>query len=263
MAEDDIRRTSIVISNPLGEDTSVMRTTALPSMMEVLARNNNMGNDNVALFEMASTYIPDADPTNLPAEGTSLVIGMYGNADFYKLKGVLENIFALAGVGANYTACGCNTAFHPGRCATVSVGEAEVAVMGQIHPLVAENYDMSMPVYAAVIDFDKLFSVAKQEKHYTPLPKYPASTRDFSFVCDESLEVGKIFESVRRAGAKLVEDVKLFDIYRGVQVGEGKKSVSIRVTLRAADRTLTVEETEKAARKILGDLEHKLGITLR
>ena len=135
--------------------------------------------------------------------------------------------------------------------------------MGQIHPLATENYDISMPVYAAVIDFDKLFSVAKQEKHYTPLPKYPASTRDFSFVCDESLEVGKIFESVRRAGAKLVEDVKLFDISRGVQVGEGKKSVSIRVTLRAADRTLTVEETEKAARKILGDLEHKLGITLR
>ena len=263
MAENDPRRTSIVISNPLGEDTSVMRTTALPSMLEVLARNNNMGNDNVALFEMASTYIPDADPKNLPAEGTSLVLGMYGNADFYRLKGVLENLFALSGVTASYTAYGEDNAFHPGRCAKVTVGDTEVAIMGQLHPLTAANYDMSMPVYAAVIDFDKLFSVAKQEKHYTPLPKYPASTRDFSFVCDESLEVGKIFESVRRAGAKLVEDVKLFDIYRGVQVGEGKKSVSIRVTLRAADRTLTVEETEKAARKILGDLEHKLGITLR
>ena len=263
MAENDPRRTSIVISNPLGEDTSVMRTTALPSMMEVLARNNNMGNDNVALFEMASTYIPDADPKNLPAEGTSLVLGMYGNTDFYKLKGVLENIFALSGVTASYTAHSEDNAFHPGRCAKVTVGDTEIAIMGQLHPLTAANYDMSMPVYAAVIDFDKLFAVAKQEKHYTPLPKYPASTRDFSFVCDESLEVGKIFESVRRAGAKLVEDVKLFDIYRGVQVGEGKKSVSIRVTLRAADRTLTVEETEKTARKILGDLEHKLGITLR
>ena len=263
MAENDPRRTSIVISNPLGEDTSVMRTTALPSMMEVLARNNNMGNDNVALFEMASTYIPDADPKNLPAEGTSLVLGMYGNTDFYKLKGVLENIFVLSGVTASYTAHSEDNAFHPGRCAKVTVGDTEIAIMGQLHPLTAANYDMSMPVYAAVIDFDKLFAVAKQEKHYTPLPKYPASTRDFSFVCDESLEVGKIFESVRRAGAKLVEDVKLFDIYRGVQVGEGKKSVSIRVTLRAADRTLTVEETEKTARKILGDLEHKLGITLR
>ena len=263
MAADDIRRKSIVISNPLGEDTSVMRTTALPSMLEVLARNNNMGNENVALFEMASTYIPDADPKNLPAEGTSLVIGMYGNADFYRLKGVCENLFGLSGVTASYTAYSEDNAFHPGRCAKVFVGDKEIAVMGQIHPLTAGNYDMEMPVYVAVIDFDQLFAVAKQEKHYTPLPKYPASTRDFSFVCEEALEVGSIFESVKRAGGKLVEDVKLFDIYRGVQVGEGKKSVSIRVTLRAADRTLTVEETEKVARKILGDLEHKLGITLR
>ena len=209
------------------------------------------------------TYIPDADPKNLPEEGTSLVIGMYGNVDFYRLKGVCENIFALAGVSASYTAYGEDNAFHPGRCAKVSVGGTELGVIGQIHPLTADNYDMDMPVYVAVIDFNKLFSVAKQEKHYTPLPKYPASTRDFSFVCEEALEVGSIFESVKRAGGKLVEDVKLFDIYRGVQVGEGKKSVSIRVTLRAADRTLTVEETEKVARKILGDLEHKLGITLR
>ena len=263
MAADDSRRKSIVISNPLGEDTSVMRTTALPSMLEVLARNSNMGNENVALYEMASTYIPDADPKNLPEEGTSLVIGMYGNVDFYRLKGVCENIFALAGVSASYTAYGEDNAFHPGRCAKVSVGGTELGVIGQIHPLTADNYDMDMPVYVAVIDFNKLFAVAKQEKHYTPLPKYPASTRDFSFVCEEALEVGSIFESVKRAGGKLVEDVKLFDIYRGVQVGEGKKSVSIRVTLRAADRTLTVEETEKVARKILGDLEHKLGITLR
>ena len=263
MAADDIRRKSIVISNPLGEDTSVMRTTALPSMLEVLARNNNMGNENVALFEMASTYIPDADPKNLPAEGTSLVIGMYGNADFYRLKGVCENLFGLSGVTASYTAYSEDNAFHPGRCAKIFIGDKEIAVMGQIHPLTTGNYDMEMPVYAAVIDFDQLFAVAKQEKHYTPLPKYPASTRDFSFVCEEALEVGSIFESVKRAGGKLVEDVKLFDIYRGVQVGEGKKSVSIRVTLRAADRTLTVEETEKVARKILGDLEHKLGITLR
>ena len=263
MAADDSRRKSIVISNPLGEDTSVMRTTALPSMLEVLARNSNMGNENVALYEMASTYIPDADPKNLPEEGTSLVIGMYGNVDFYRLKGVCENVFALAGVSASYTAYSEDNAFHPGRCAKVSVNGTELGVIGQIHPLTADNYDMDMPVYVAVIDFNKLFSVAKQEKHYTPLPKYPASTRDFSFVCEEALEVGSIFESVKRAGGKLVEDVKLFDIYRGVQVGEGKKSVSIRVTLRAADRTLTVEETEKVARKILGDLEHKLGITLR
>ncbi len=264
MAEDDKRRKSIVISNPLGEDTSVMRTTALPSMLEVVARNNNLSNENVSLFEMASTYIPHESADELPDEGVSLTIGMYGETDFYKLKSVLEAILALAGVkDAKYEAYGEDTAFHPGRCARVSANGKELATIGQIHPLTAENYGLDIPVYAAVIDFDALFEVSNREKHYKALPKYPASTRDFSFVCEEALEVGSIFESVRRAGGKLVEDVKLFDIYRGAQVGEGKKSVSIRVTLRAADRTLTVEEAEKTSRKILGDLEHKLGITLR
>jgi phenylalanyl-tRNA synthetase beta chain len=264
MAADDKRRKSIVISNPLGEDTSIMRTTALPSMLEVVARNNNLSNENVALFEMASTYIPHDNADELPDEGVSLTVAMYGNTDFYKLKSVCEAVFAAAGIyGAAYTAYGEDNAFHPGRCAMVSANGKTLATLGQIHPLTAENYGFDMPVYAAVIDFDALFDVADQTKHYTPLPKYPASVRDFSFVCEEALEVGSIFESVRRAGGKLVEDVKLFDIYRGAQVGEGKKSVSIRVTLRASDRTLTVDEAEKTSRKILGDLEHKLGITLR
>ncbi len=264
MAEGDSRRKSIVISNPLGEDTSVMRTTALPSMLEVVARNNNLSNENVSLFEMASTYIPDESPEKLPFEGVSLTLAMYGDTDFYKLKGVCEAVFTLAGIcDTHYEAYSEDNAFHPGRCASVSANGKTLATLGQIHPLTAENYGFDMPVYAAVIDFDALFEASSREKHYTPLPKYPASTRDFSFVCEEALEVGSIFESVRRAGGKLVEDIKLFDIYRGAQVGEGKKSVSIRVTLRAADRTLTVEEAEKTSRKILGDLEHKLGITLR
>ncbi len=264
MAADDHRRKSIVISNPLGEDTSIMRTTALPSMLEVVARNNNLSNENVSLFEMASTYIPHENMDELPDEGVSLTVAMYGDTDFYKLKSVCEAVLAAAGIyGATYTAYGEDNAFHPGRCATVTANGKTLATLGQIHPLTAENYGFDMPVYAAVIDFDALFEASNQTKHYTPLPKYPASVRDFSFVCEEALEVGSIFESVRRAGGKLVEDVKLFDIYRGAQVGEGKKSVSIRVTLRATDRTLTVEEAEKTSRKILGDLEHKLGITLR
>ncbi|MBQ7380736.1 MAG: phenylalanine--tRNA ligase subunit beta [Clostridia bacterium] len=264
MTEGDSRRKSIVISNPLGEDTIVMRTTSLPSMLEVVARNNNLSNENVALFEMASTYIPDESPDKLPREGVSLTLAMYGDTDFYKLKSICEAIFTLAGIrDTKYEAYTEDNAFHPGRCASVSANGKALATLGQIHPLTAENYGFDMPVYAAVIDFDALFDASDREKHYTPLPKYPASTRDFSFVCEESLEVGSIFESVRRAGGKLVEDIKLFDIYRGTQVGEGKKSVSIRVTLRAADRTLTVEEAEKTSRKILSDLEHKLGITLR
>jgi len=259
---DSSLRKSIVISNPLGEDTSVMRTTALPSMMEVVARNNNMGNENVWLYEVASTYIPNGEG-ELPTEGKSLVLAAYGDVDFYKMKGVVDEIAEVSGVKLSYTSYSEDSAYHPGRCAKILVGDKELGIIGQIHPLTADNYGMDIPVYAAVIDFDILFAVANRTKHYKALPKYPASTRDFSFVCDEALEVGSIFDAVTKAGGKLVEDVKLFDIYRGAQVGENKKSVSIRVTLRAADRTLTVEETEKASKKILGDLEHKLGITLR
>ena len=262
LPEDSALRKSIVISNPLGEDTSVMRTTALPSMMEVIARNNNMGNENVWLYEMASTYIPNGEG-ELPTEGKSLVLAAYGDVDFYKMKGVVDEIMEVSGVKASYASYSEDNAYHPGRCAKISVGDKEIGVIGQIHPLTADNYGMDIPVYAAIVDFDLLFTVADRTKHYKALPKYPASTRDFSFVCDEELEVGSIFDAVTKAGGKLVEDVKLFDIYRGAQVGENKKSVSIRVTLRAADRTLTVEETEKASKKILGDLEHKLGITLR
>ena len=264
MPADSALHKSVVISNPLGEDTSVMRTTALPSMLEVVARNNNMGNEKAALFEMASTYIPHENEKELPDQNKDLVLAAYGKGDFFTLKGVCEKIFAIAGLsGVEYVSTSDDPAFHPGRTAKIVLGDKVLGVIGQIHPLTAENYDISRPVYVAIVSFDTLFAVSSREKHYKALPKFPATTRDFSFVCEESLEVGKIFEAVRRAGSKLVEDVKLFDIYRGPQVGEGKKSVSIRVSLRASDRTLTVEEAEKVSRKILGSLEHVLGITIR
>jgi phenylalanyl-tRNA synthetase beta chain len=138
-----------------------------------------------------------------------------------------------------------------------------LAVFGQIHPVVAEQYGVSMPIYAAEIDFDALFAARTAEKHYKPLPKFPATTRDFSFVCDEALEVGKIIAVMQKAGGKQCEGVNLFDIYRGPQVGEGKKSVSIRMTLRAEDHTMTVEDAEKVSKKVLVLLERELGLTLR
>ncbi len=256
-------RRSVVISNPLGEDTSVMRTVALPSMLEVLSRNYSFNNANVALFEVATVYIPTA-PDALPNENKVLSVGMYGNCDFYTVKGICENILRLAAID-DYTLSSVadNPSYHPGRCAKVVAGGKNIGIIGQVHPLVLANYGIDVPVYAAELDFDSIFDMMKAEKLYTPLPKYPASSRDFSFVCDETLEVGTIFETAKRAGGKLCEDVALFDIYRGAQVGENKKSVSIRVTLRASDRTLTVEETEKVAVKILKALEAELGITLR
>ena len=138
-----------------------------------------------------------------------------------------------------------------------------LGVLGQVHPTVAQNYDVNTAIYAAELDFDQIFERMTPEKLYTPLPKFPATTRDFSFVCEEALEVGAIMEEMSKAGGKLVESVALFDIYRGPQVGEDKKSVSMRVTLRASDRTLTVEEADKTSEKILRALNQRFHITLR
>ena len=263
LPEDSALRKSVVISNPLGEDTSVMRTTSLPSMLEVLARNYNFNNEAVKLFEIATVYIPTGTDT-LPDENKVLCIGMYGGYDFYTVKGICENIMKLAAIDDyKISACNNNVSYHPGRCATLCIGNKVVGILGEIHPLVLKNYDINTPVYTAELDFDVIFANMNANKVYTPLPKYPATTRDFSFVCDEALEVGAIFDEAKKAGGRLVEDVTLFDIYRGPQVGEDKKSVSIRVTLRASDRTLTVEEAEKTGAKILKALEAQLGITLR
>ena len=265
LPDDENVRRSIVISNPLGEDTSIMRVTALPSMMEALELNNNMGNEDVCLYEMGNIYIPAAEEDDLPCESNVLTLGMYGNVDFYTMKGVIEGVLALGRIkGVTYEAVTDNATFHPGRCARIVAADGEfLGIFGQLHPLTAQNYGFNAPVYAAELDFDAIFEHCDGVIEYKPLPKFPASTRDFSFVCDEDLEVGKLSALIAKAGGKLVEDVKLFDIYRGAQLGEGKKSVSFRVTLRASDRTLTVEEADKVSGKILSSLEHQLGLTLR
>ncbi|MCQ2353832.1 MAG: phenylalanine--tRNA ligase subunit beta [Clostridia bacterium] len=264
MSSDDSRRRSVVISNPLGEDTSIMRTTALPSMLEVLSRNNNFNNENTRLFEMATVYLPSEDPDALPEEPTSLTIGFYGKGDFYTMKGMLETLCRVSRVKVSCTAKSDDPSFHPGRCAELIAEDgAVIGVFGQIHPNVASNYGFSAPVYCAEIRVPVLFAHAHEMEEYHPLPKYPAVTRDFSFTCDEQLEVGVIENVMSRAGGKLVEDVRLFDIYRGAQLGEGKKSVSMRVVLRAADRTLTQEDSDKISAKIIDALARDLGITLR
>ena len=263
LPEDSALRASVVISNPLGEDTSVMRTISLPSMLEIIARNCNFNNENVRLFEVATVYIPTGKDT-LPNENKILSVGMYGDCDFYTVKGVCENVLKMAGIrGVTVRAESENPSYHPGRCAKLYLGDKVIGIFGQVHPLVMQNYGIDIPVYAAELDFDAIFENIATEKLYTPLPKFPATTRDFSFVCEESLEVGTIEDVMKTSGGKLVESVALFDIYRGPQVGEGKKSVSMRVTLRAADRTLTVEEAEKTAAKILTALGEKLGLSLR
>ncbi len=265
MPADSALRRSVVITNPLGEDTGVMRTTALPSMMETLARNNNFNNENVRLFEIATVYLPHESQNELPDEKRILTLGMYGATDFYAMKGVCENILTLSGIkNATYTSCADNASYHPGRCAKILAEDGTcLGIFGQAHPLMAENYGIDLPVYVAELAFDEIYAAGNTKKSYKPLPKYPATTRDFSFVCDEEMEVGAIEGVMAKAGGKLVENVALFDIYRGPQLGEGKKSVSLRVTLRAADRTLTVEEADKVTKKMLNDLKFKMGLELR
>lgn len=260
---DSALRDSVVISNPLGEDTSVMRTTALPSMLEILTRNYNFKNENVRLFEIATVYIPTGKDT-LPNENKVLTVGMYGDCDFFTVKGICENVLKMAGItDVTIRSDENNPSYHPGRCARLYAGDVMLGVLGQVHPTVAQNYDVNTAIYAAELDFDQIFERMTPEKLYTPLPKFPATTRDFSFVCEEALEVGAIMEEMSKAGGKLVESVALFDIYRGPQVGEDKKSVSMRVTLRASDRTLTVEEADKTSEKILRALNQRFHITLR
>lgn len=266
MDENSPLRRSVVISNPLGEDTSVMRTTALPSMLEVVARNIKFSNDDVRLFEMAATYIPSDDTESLPTENKVLTLAAYGKGeDFYSLKGVIENILESAGIkGAKFVAYSADAAFHPGRCAKVLTADGcELGVFGQIHPLTAKNYGVDTTIYAAELSFDAIFANSDMTVDYKPLPKFPSVSRDFSFVCDESLEVGTIEEVMAKAAGKLCEDVKLFDIFRGEKIGEGKKSVAFRVILRAPDRTLTVEEADKVSNKIIKDLSYKLGLNIR
>ena len=265
LSANDARRKSVVISNPLGEDTSVMRTSALPSMLEVLCKNQNLKNDEVALFEMSTIYIPNEDITKLPTEKKQIVLGMFGSCDFYDMKGAIEGLFASCGVKEyEVKAKSDDVTFHPGRCAEIyAKSGACLGIFGEIHPQVASNYSFAKRVYVAAIDFEAMFACHESEAHYKPLPKFPALTRDFSFVCDESLEVGTIEKAIKKSGVSTLESVKLFDVYRGAQIGENKKSVSFSVSLRASDKTLNDQEADSAVKKILKCLERELGITLR
>ena len=265
MPENDVRRNSIVISNPLGEDTSIMRTTAVPSMLSILAQNKNFSNDYLRLFEMASVYIP-TEEGKLPNEKKVLTVGAYGDADFFTLKSVTELIFSTFKISdVEYTACSDDPTFHPGRCADVFASGVNVGKIGQIHPVTADNYgfDYNKPVFVAEIDVKALFDASEKNIQYKHLPKYPASARDLSFVCDKDLEVGKIEKAIATAAGKLCESVQLFDIYEGAQIGEGKKSVSFRMMLRSSESTITVEQADKAVSKVLRAMEEKFGITIR
>ena len=257
-------RNALRIQNPLGEDTSIMRTIALPSMLEILSRNNAYHNKAVKLYELAKIYLPVAGQP-LPEEPKMLVLGTYGAGEtFFTLKGELEAIFTgLRLKKAEYTAVKDNPSYHPGRCAKVSIDGVDVGVMGQVHPLAAANYGIDTDVYCAEIDFTKLFEMQLPDATYTPLPKYPTVSRDLSLVCSEDVTVAQAEAVITAAAGKLLRDVKLFDIYRGPGVPEGKKSMAFSLELRADDRTLTDTDSEAVVTKVLAALKEKLDAALR
>ena len=264
VAQDSPLRNTMKIQNPLGEDTSVMRTMVLPSMLDILSRNFAYHNKSARMYEIGKVYLP-VEGEVLPQEPKMLVLGNYGaKENFFTLKGELEAVFAALRTNKpTYTAVSKNPSFHPGRCAEISMDGEVLGYIGQIHPLVAANYGMDCEVYCAEISFTKLMDKLLPDATYTPLPKYPAVTRDLSVVCDEALTVAQAEKTITSAAGKLLRNVRLFDIYRGANLGEGKKSLAFSLELRADDRTLTDADTEPVISKVLAALAQECGATLR
>jgi len=262
--ENDPCRKSFKILNPLGEDTSIMRTTVLPSMLEILTRNYNYRNKNVKLYEVGRIYLP-GNGDGLATESKMLSLGAFGeDMDFFALKGVIETVMADIRAGdIRFEACSDNPSYHPGRCATVWSGSDCIGVFGQIHPLVARNYGVDGEFYCAELSFDEIMLAKGADPEYVPLPKFPAVTRDIAVVCDKAVTVGALEDCIRRSTKGLLKDVALFDIYTGAGIPEGKKSVAFNLTLRADDRSLTAEEADTDMKAVLIALEKELGAILR
>ena len=263
MPKDSSLRNSLKILNPLGEDTSIMRTTILPSMLEIIARNHSYRNKSARLYELGKIYLPRED--GLADEPKYLSLGAYGDGvDFFSFKGSIETLLhELRITDVKYVACTDNDSYHPGRCAKVYAGETYLGVFGQIHPLVAANYGMDTEVYTAELSFDAMYEKRGDIPVYQPLPKFPAVTRDIAVVCDEAVTVGALEESIRRGAKGLLKEVSLFDIYRGPGIADGKKSVAFNLVLRADDRSLTGEEADEDVQSILAALKADHNAVLR
>lgn len=264
LPEDSDLRRSVVITNPLGEDTSVMRTTCIPSMLEVVARNYNNRNVSGRFFELGTIYLPAESADILPEERGVAVIGSYGEKeDFFAMKGIiLEALDKLGVYGVEFTANKENPTFHRGRCADISIGEKKIGEIGEIAPAVLDNYGIGTRAYVATLDIADIFDARIVEKKFKPTPKFPASTRDLAIICDDELPAASLEKAIRAGAGKLLEKVELFDVYKGSSIAEGKKSVAYTMTLRAADRTLTVEECDRAVNKVLKELAN-IGAELR
>ncbi len=257
-------RNVVKITNPLGEDTSVMRTSTIPSMMEILSRNYNYRNPDARLFELGKIFLPK-EGEKLPDEPVIITLGMYGaDEDFFTLKGTVETLLDELHVkNAEFTAVTDEPTYHPGRTAKVTANGISLGIIGEIHPSVSRKYDIDVPCYMAELSFDAVKAAINDDIKYKPLPKFPAVTRDIAMLVDKNVAVAQIEEIIRNTSGKLLEEVKLFDVYEGEQIPENKKSVAYSAVFRAPDRSLTGEEVQEVFDKILKNLEKKLNAQLR
>ncbi len=264
LPKNSVLRNAVVIKNPLGEDYSIMRTTTIPSMMESLSRNYSRKNELARLFEIGKVYIPNKDVNKLPQEKNIVTIGIYGKVNYFDLKGIVENILEVLKIERfSFERESGNPSFHPGKTASLYIKKDFIGVLGEIHPNVLDNYGVDEKCYIAELDLDVLYKYANWNKEYKPLPKFPAVTRDLAILVDEDVLVKEIEDVIKEQGGNMVERAKFFDVYRGKQVAEGKKSVAYSISYRLENRTLTDEEVNKVHDRILKALEHKFGAQLR
>ena len=263
LPEDSPLRKSMKIMNPLGEDTSIMRTTVMPSMLEILTRNYNYRNKEAHLYELGRTYFERED--GMADEPKHLSLGVYGPEEsFFTLKGAVETILdSIRAEDVTYVAEKSDPSYHPGRCAKVYVNGQEVGTLGQIHPLVAANYGVDAELYYADLKFDALFASRGADPEYQPLPKFPAVTRDIAVLVDKAVTVGTMESSIQAAAKGLLKDVTLFDIYEGAKLPTGKKSVAFNLVLRADDRSLTAQEADDEVNLVLERLKKDFDAMLR
>lgn len=261
-ADSELRKT-VVISNPLGEDFSIMKTTPLNGMLNSLSTNYNRRNKNVRLYEMSNVYLPK-EGEQLPDERVQFILGMFGNGDFFDLKGVVEEFYEKVGLKkpVSYDPKAGKTFLHPGRQANMIYDGVVIGYLGEVHPEVADNYDIGERAYVAVLDMPEIVSRASFDVKYTGIAKYPAVTRDISMIMKKEVLAGQIEEIIRKNAGQYLESYKLFDIYEGAQIQEGHKSMAYSISFRAKDRTLEDKDVQKAMDKILKVLADQ-GIELR
>ncbi|MFZ5967985.1 MAG: phenylalanine--tRNA ligase subunit beta [Bacillota bacterium] len=265
-SENSFMRNVVKVLNPLGEENSIMRTTLMGNMLEVLSRNYNRNVERCTAFEIGNIFIPRNDAKNeLPIEKKMLTLGMYGeDVDFYALKGIVDGLLRKMGIeSCQYLPERNHQTFHPGRCATIVYGNHIIGTIGEVHPDVAENFDVDTRCYLGELDFNLMMQITRLDSIYKPLPKYPAITRDIAMVVKDEIYVKQIEDIIWDNGGSILQGVKLFDVYKGKQIAQGYKSVAYSLTYRAEDRTLTDEEVSKVHQKIVENLGQKLDAQLR